>query len=288
MFYQLVARIKFIYSCIDFINSFSKMSSQKNFSSNKSEDPIWTGNEQFQGIRTFQMFWDSLVARMMKAGCYETFEEPMPEIIAGANAAAVQSQKLNRMWKQEDQRCRGYILGACPAGTPASNFLHRWAEAQAAAPDPVVITSELIRQALATRFAPLNNLASEMRQVEWMSLAIEHRQPCVDFCDHFLYVKALYDATLTQPVDDPTAVRRFTEALTTKKEVSLQTLAYFLSITQNLTLAMAIETTRLHDSTKIGQERVTGGKSSVSMIGKNVCGFCSAVGHDESQCRKRK
>ena len=101
-------------------------------------------------------------------------------------------------------------------------------------------------------------------------------------------MKALYDATLPEPVDDPTAVRRFMQALAAKKEISLQTLAYFLSISPNSTLANVILTTRNHDLTEMGQQRLAGGKSSVSAVGKTVCGFCSAVGHEESQCRKRK
>jgi hypothetical protein len=216
------------------------MSVQKKVKNMLEENPVWTGNEQFSGIQTFQMFWDSLVSKMMKAGCYAALEEASPLTLPGSQTtpAALHRIKEISSWRIDDQKCRGYITEACPSGSPAGLFLHRWIDAERAAQAdavaallPVIpITAERLHAALSLRFAPLNNLSSELRQREWLALAVTPKQPLGDYCDQFLFVKQLYEATLAAPLDDATSLRRLTQSLATNNEVDLGQLSFLLAM----------------------------------------------------------
>lgn len=294
-FYQLVARIQsFSDKSCDLIFNQRKMPVQSKVKNSSDENPVWTGNEQFSGIQTFQMFWDSLVSKMMKAGCYSALEElcPLPLVGVQTTPAAIHRIKEIKTWKIEDQRCRGFVTDACPAGTPAGLFLHRWIDteraAQAIAAEALLpitpITAERLHVALSLRFAPLNNLSSELRQREWLALSVSPLQPLGDYCDQFLFVKQLYDATLVTPVDDATALRRLTESLATNKEAGLETLSFHLSMSPGLNFNTAIQQVRSFDLTKFGQDRLTGNVSTVSEVLK--CNYCGIAGHKKGECRR--
>jgi hypothetical protein len=270
------------------------MSVQKKVKNMLEENPVWTGNEQFSGIQTFQMFWDSLVSKMMKAGCYAALEEASPLTLPGSQTtpAALHRIKEISSWRIDDQKCRGYITEACPSGSPAGLFLHRWIDAERAAQAdavaallPVIpITAERLHAALSLRFAPLNNLSSELRQREWLALAVTPKQPLGDYCDQFLFVKQLYEATLAAPLDDATSLRRLTQSLATNNEVDLGQLSFLLAMTVGHTFDTAIQQIRAFDLTKFGQDRLTAASGAVTELIK--CNYCGIAGHKRNECRR--